>query len=61
MLRGGAWNNNPDNCRAAHRNRNNPGNRNTNIGFRLALHFQALLHRSVVPRIGWLTGWPSVV
>ncbi|WP_366143642.1 SUMF1/EgtB/PvdO family nonheme iron enzyme [Zoogloea sp.] len=35
MLRGGSWNNNGRNCRAANRNRNEPGNRNNNIGFRL--------------------------
>ncbi len=32
---GGSWNNNPQNCRSADRNRNNPDNRNTNIGFRV--------------------------
>ncbi|MBL0355120.1 MAG: SUMF1/EgtB/PvdO family nonheme iron enzyme [Dechloromonas sp.] len=35
VLRGGAWNNNPRNCRAANRNDNNPDNRNNNIGFRV--------------------------
>jgi len=34
--RGGSWNNNPHNCRAANRNRNTPTNRNNNVGFRLA-------------------------
>lgn len=34
--RGGSWNNNASNCRAANRNRNNPGNRNNNLGFRPA-------------------------
>jgi hypothetical protein len=34
-LRGGSWNNNPGNCRSAHRNRNEPGNRNNNLGFRV--------------------------
>jgi len=34
VLRGGAWNNNPNNLRAANRNRNNPINRNNNVGFR---------------------------
>ena len=33
--RGGSWNNNPGNVRAANRNRNEPGNRNSNLGFRL--------------------------
>ena len=35
--RGGSWNNNPQNCRAANRNNNTPANRNNNVGFRLAL------------------------
>jgi hypothetical protein len=35
MLRGGSWNNeNPQNFRAAYRNRNEPQNRNNNRGFR---------------------------
>jgi hypothetical protein len=36
VLRGGSWNNNPQNLRSANRNRNNPTNRNNNRGFRLA-------------------------
>lgn len=35
MLRGGSWNNHPDNMRAATRNNNHPDNRNNNIGFRV--------------------------
>jgi hypothetical protein len=35
VLRGGSWNNNADNTRAATRNDNNPNNRNNNIGFRV--------------------------
>jgi hypothetical protein len=35
VLRGGAWNNNPVNCRSAYRNYNTPDNRNNNNGFRL--------------------------
>jgi hypothetical protein len=35
--RGGRWDNNASNCRSANRNRNEPGNRNTHLGFRLAL------------------------
>ncbi|GJL71933.1 MAG: hypothetical protein NMNS01_11320 [Nitrosomonas sp.] len=35
MLRGGSWNNHPDNMRAATRNNNHPDNRNNNIGFRM--------------------------
>ncbi|RLC74608.1 MAG: hypothetical protein DRJ03_27740 [Chloroflexi bacterium] len=34
MLRGGSWNNNQKNVRAANRNNNAPDNRNDNIGFR---------------------------
>jgi len=33
-MRGGAWNNNPQNVRVSNRNRNEPTNRNNNIGFR---------------------------
>lgn len=35
VLRGGSWNNNARNVRAACRNHNSPDNRNDNIGFRL--------------------------
>jgi hypothetical protein len=37
VLRGGSWINNGRNARSANRNRNEPDNRNNNIGFRLAL------------------------
>ena len=33
--RGGSWNNNATNCRAANRNNNTPTNRNNNVGFRV--------------------------
>jgi hypothetical protein len=36
VMRGGSWNNNPQNCRASNRNNNGPENSNNNIGFRLA-------------------------
>ncbi len=36
VLRGGSWNNTPQNLRSANRNRNTPDNRNNNIGFRIA-------------------------
>ena len=42
MIRGGAWNNKPDNLRSANRNRNNPDNRNNNLGFRLAQYARQL-------------------
>jgi formylglycine-generating enzyme required for sulfatase activity len=37
VLRGGAFNNNQNNARCAYRNRNNPNNRNNNIGFRVVV------------------------
>lgn len=37
VVRGGSWNNNGRNVRSAIRNRNEPDNRNNNLGFRLAL------------------------
>lgn len=38
VVRGGSWvNNNPQNYRAAKRNRNNPHNRNNNGGFRVVV------------------------
>ncbi|MGO8746124.1 MAG: SUMF1/EgtB/PvdO family nonheme iron enzyme [Thermoguttaceae bacterium] len=36
VLRGGSWNNRPNNDRSANRNRNTPDNRNNNTGFRVA-------------------------
>jgi len=36
VIRGGSWNNNGSNCRASNRNRNEPSNRNNNLGVRLA-------------------------
>ena len=35
MARGGSWNNNTANARAAKRNNEQPGKRNNNLGFRL--------------------------
>lgn len=35
-MRGGSWNNNPQNIRVSNRNRNEPTKRNNNIGFRCA-------------------------
>ena len=37
VLRGGAFNNNDRNARCAYRNRNNPNNRNKDIGFRVVV------------------------
>lgn len=36
MVRGGSWNNDARNVRAAYRNWNHPTNANDNLGFRLA-------------------------
>lgn len=36
VVRGGSWNNKPQNLRSANRNRNTPENRNNNLGFRVA-------------------------
>jgi hypothetical protein len=36
QVRGGSWNNNRNNARCAYRNRNEPDNRNNNVGFRCA-------------------------
>jgi hypothetical protein len=35
VIRGGSWNSNARNVRAANRNGNDPGNSNDNLGFRL--------------------------
>jgi len=34
VIRGGSWNSNARNVRAAYRNRNDPGNADNNLGFR---------------------------
>ncbi|MDR3638328.1 MAG: SUMF1/EgtB/PvdO family nonheme iron enzyme [Isosphaeraceae bacterium] len=36
VIRGGSWNNDAQNVRAAYRNHNEPTNRNHNLGFRCA-------------------------
>jgi len=43
VLRGGSFNNNATNVRCANRNRNNPDNRNNNVGFRVVLPHGFLL------------------
>ena len=57
VLRGGSWINKGRNVRSAYRNRNDPDNRNDNIGFRLALArtivdapFDQIVIRSAVNR-----------
>ena len=52
VVRGGSWNNNPENLRSANRNRNNTDNRNNNIGFRLG--------RTPSARAGAITVAPGV-
>lgn len=59
VVRGGAWNNNQTNARAAYRNNNAPDNRNNNIGFRLACSshtFDPLQRRGVIPVASPSTG-----
>jgi len=51
VLRGGSWNNNPRNLRAANRNRNTPDNRNNNNGFRVG--------RTLSARAGAITVSPG--
>jgi formylglycine-generating enzyme required for sulfatase activity len=53
VLRGGSWNNTPDNLRSAHRNRNTTDNRNNNIGFRVGL--------TLCARAGAITVAPGVL
>ena len=48
MLRGGSWNNNTRNLRAANRNDNAPDNRNNNIGFRVC----RVSHIVIAPGLG---------
>jgi formylglycine-generating enzyme required for sulfatase activity len=36
VIRGGSWNNDADDCRSAYRNHNDPGDRDNDLGFRLA-------------------------
>jgi formylglycine-generating enzyme required for sulfatase activity len=43
VLRGGAFNNEDRNVRCAYRNRNNPNNRNNNIGFRVVVCASSML------------------
>jgi len=59
VVRGGSWNNDQANARAAYRNDNAPDNRNNNIGFRLACSshtFVPLRWRGVTPVASTPTG-----
>ena len=53
VVRGGSWNNNPENLRSANRNRNTTDNRNNNLGFRvgrtLAARADAIMVASGAP------------
>jgi RNA-directed DNA polymerase len=51
VVRGGSWNNNPQNLRAAYRNRNTTDNRNNNLGFRVG--------RTLSARAGAITVAPG--
>ncbi|MBU0639007.1 MAG: SUMF1/EgtB/PvdO family nonheme iron enzyme [Planctomycetes bacterium] len=44
-MRGGSWNNNPNNCRSANRNNSTPDNRNNNNGFRVVAGTLAAIRR----------------
>ena len=65
VLRGGSWNNNPNNCRSANRNNNNPDNRNNNIGFRVVSFFSSFNAEDAEARRGrfgmWISWFFSVV
>jgi hypothetical protein len=65
VVRGGAFNNNERNVRAANRNDNDPDNRNNNIGFRVVVSrssFAGSVRRMNVLRIeaknGGVCSWP---
>jgi len=66
-LRGGSWNNNADNARAAYRNNNNPDNRNDNNGFRVVVVVRPTTHlllleewvRPLFPRRLHALAWPT--
>ena len=56
VLRGGAFNNNDRNMRCAIRNRNNPNNRNNNIGFRVVVASHASQIESSQVLKAWMPG-----
>ena len=56
MLRGGSWNNNTRNLRAANRNDNAPDNRNNNIGFRVC----RVSHIVIARALGSPPGLPAI-
>ena len=60
VIRGGSWNNNARNVRAAYRNHNDPSNRNNNLGFRFVL-VQAPAGWSVPDQVCVLSSDPCVL
>ncbi|THJ18741.1 MAG: hypothetical protein CAF42_003930 [Nitrospira sp. CG24B] len=48
VIRGGSWNNKPENLRPSNRNRNTTDNRNNNLGFRLVQSARTARSRSRV-------------
>lgn len=55
-VRGGSWINNARNARSAYRNANERGNRNNNLGFRLALSCNASAPRCMPGTPRWTRG-----
>ena len=51
VIRGGSWNNNARNVRAAYRNANTPDNRDNNLGFRLARALGGAGSRALDPTV----------
>jgi formylglycine-generating enzyme required for sulfatase activity len=51
VLRGGSWNNNPRNCRTTYRNRNDPDERDDNIGFRVVSGANGIRTHDLLPAI----------
>jgi len=60
VLRGGAFHNNERNTRCANRNRNNPHNRNNNIGFRVLVAAHFTPERAARRKCRLATGWATV-
>jgi hypothetical protein len=60
-VRGGSWNNNQNNARAAYRNNNHPANRNNNNGFRVVAFRKRAspLNMGAFHRVSGLSGCSS--
>ena len=61
VVRGGSWNNKPQNLRSANRNRNNTDNTNNNIGFRIASTPALCQNRMTQGSFGRASGCPYAV